>query len=147
MFFLDGWRALEWEGLVAVIVWETPFLTIHWDEEIQAVQMEWKQFAGGDDFRAALDKGLSLIAVKQAHRWLADLRNLGPVTAADQRWSNEDWFPRAIAGGIRAMALVAPHRAVAQLSVRTIMSKVDDKELETAYFDSVEAARNWLKTR
>lgn len=132
------------DGGSTMVYFNEPFLTIHWDENIKAVRMEWKQFAEGRDFQLGLDEGLALASEKNAQRWLADLRNLGPVTLADQKWSNENWFPRALAAGIRAMALVAPHKVVAQLSVRTIMSKVDDKALETAYFDDVEEARRWL---
>lgn len=120
------------------------YLTIHWDSQINAVWMEWKEFIDGSAFRSGLDTGLALLTQKKTGRWLADLRNLGPVTPEDQKWSNEDWFPRALSGGIRWMALVAPRKVVAQMSVRTIMSKVNDKNLTTAYFDELELAKQWL---
>jgi hypothetical protein len=85
--------------------------------------------------------------LKKTGRWLADLRNLGPIAPDDQQWSNEDWFPRAIAGGVRWMALVAPKRVVAKMAVWTIMSKVADRSLVTAYFDELPAAREWLRAQ
>jgi hypothetical protein len=121
------------------------YLTIFWDAEINAVRMEWKEFVDGPSFRTGLDAGLALIVEKRSGKWLADLRRLGPVTLEDQRWSNEEWFPRAIGAGLRYMALVSPRKVVAQMSVRTIMSKVMDRNLTTAHFDDIEEARNWLR--
>lgn len=106
--------------------------------------MEWKAFVFGDDFRQALDKGLSIVIENDTNRWLADLRHLGVLSQADQKWSNEDWFPRAHNAGIIRMALVLPERAVAKMSVNNIMKKVDDNTLVTNYFASVEEAYKWL---
>jgi hypothetical protein len=127
-----------------MIYFNERYLTILWDGEIGAVRMEWKEFVDGDAFRSGLNAGLALVVQKKTGKWLADLRRLGPVTLEDQKWSNEDWFPRAIAGGLRYMALVSPRKVVAQMSVRTIMSKVMDRNLTTAHFDELEQARQWL---
>jgi hypothetical protein len=129
-----------------MIYFNERYLTILWDAEIGAVRMEWKEFADGAQFRTGLDAGLALVTQKKTGKWLADLRRLGPVTLEDQKWSNEDWFPRAITGGIRFMALVSPRKVVAQMSVRTIMSKVMDRNLTTAHFDELEKARDWLRS-
>ena len=125
---------------------EYPFITIHWDEEINTVIMEWTKFAISARFRRALNEGLDLLIEKGSHRWLADLRGLGPVGPEDQEWSNEDWFPRGIAGGITCMALVVPDSTLSKMSVETIMQKVDATNLTTRYFDSVAEARQWLAT-
>lgn len=121
------------------------WLTIHWDESTQAVWMEWKAYVEGEDFRSGLDTGLSLIRQKRAYRWLADLRRLGPIRQVDQQWTSDDWFPRAVAAGVRFMALVSPTAAVSRLSVKQIMSKVKDIELVTSNFDDMEDARAWLR--
>ena len=123
---------------------EYPFITIHWDEEISTVIMEWTKFAISARFRRALNEGLDLLIEKGSHRWLADLRGLGPVGPEDQKWSNEDWFPRGIAGGITCMALVVPISILSRMSVDAIMQKVDQANLAVHYFDSVEEARQWL---
>ena len=121
------------------------WLTVRWDEWSQSVWMEWKAYCEGDEFRSGLDAGLTLLRQRRANRWLADLRQLGPVRQDDQQWSNQDWFPRAIAGGVRWMALVSPRAAVSRLSVKQVMSKVNNVNLVTAYFDDLEVARAWLR--
>ena len=74
------------------------------------------------------------------------VRLLGPVAQDDQRWTNSDWFPRAVSGGVRWMAIVQPKAAVARLSVKSILSKVNDVNLVTSYFDDLETARRWLRS-
>ncbi len=129
-----------------MIYLDKPYLTIHWDENVKCPILEWKTFARSSEFRDALETGLKLVKEKRARRWLADMRNMGTVSVADQTWSNEDWFPRALAAGINRMALVVPKSTLAKMSVDTIMSKVEGANLETAYFDNIEEAKQWLRT-
>lgn len=126
------------------VVFDKPFLAIHWDNTIRTVIMEWKGFAQGADFREGLDTGLQTVIDHNGSRWLADLRQIGVVSQVDQKWSNEDWFPRAIQGGVRYMALVIPHSALARMSVNQIMNKVEGIGLVTHHFDSTDEARRWL---
>jgi hypothetical protein len=120
------------------------FLTISYDNGSQSVNMKWKSFAHGDDFRNGLNSGLDLIKQKGSKKWLADLRDLGTVPTKDQEWSNTDWFPRAVSGGIRKMAIVMPKSTLSAMSVKNIMTKVEGINIETNYFDSDDEARKWL---
>ena len=130
-----------------MIYFDRPYLTIRWDQATRSVIMEWKMFVDGDGFRDGLNTGLELLVEKRASRWLADLRKLEVVTADDQKWSNEDWFPRAISAGIKAMAIVVPKSTIAAMSVDAIMKKAElqNRTLVTHYFDNVFDAREWLR--
>ncbi len=129
-----------------MIYFDKPFLTIHWEEAEKTVRMEWKAFAQSAEFREGLEKGLELLIKKMTGRWLADMRKMGVISVADQKWSNEDWFPRAVKGGVRFMALVMPTSALSSMGVRNIMNHVGNIPIETRYFDNVEEALAWLKT-
>lgn len=124
---------------------DEPHLTIHWDEDIGAVWMEWRHLVEGEPFRRGQDQGIEFLRQKKTHKWIADLRNLGPLTADDLKWSSDDWFPRAIGAGIRFMALVAPKKIVTKMAMKLTMSKINDERLVTAYFDNLEEARAWLR--
>jgi hypothetical protein len=78
---------------------------------------------------------------------LADLRNLGVVSQDDQTWSNTDWFPRAVQGGIRYMAIVVPENVIARWSVDSIVQRVTEANLTIHYFDNTEQAKEWLRTQ
>ena len=120
------------------------YLNITLEQEQGMVVMSWKKFVKGTGFRNGLDTGLKLCMEHGISRWLADLRYLKVVDLEDQEWSNSDWFPRAIAGGITSMAIVIPRDVFAKMSVNSIMEKVNDSDLEVHYFEHLEAAREWL---
>ena len=130
-----------------MIFHDEPWLTIHWDESCQAVWMEWKSYVEGEPARVGLDRGLELLQRKRTSRWLADVRLLGPVRQVDQQWINQNWFPRAIQGGLRSMVTVVPRSSVARLSIKQIMSKVNDVDVATASADDLDQARVWLRAQ
>jgi hypothetical protein len=129
-----------------MVHWDSPYLTIHWDPGTKCVHLEWKGFVHGEKGRTGLNMGLDFFKTKATDRWLADTRQLKVVPEEDLKWINEDWFPRAIAAGVRRMALVVPESVLAKMSIRRLMSKVKDEDIETAYFGSVEDAKTWLRT-
>lgn len=125
--------------------YDEPHLEVRYDSTVDAVVMEWKRFAKGDDFRDGLDTGLELVERKRAKNWLADLREMGTVAEEDQEWSNDEWFPRALQTCLHSMAIVKPEDVVANMSVENIMQEVGDEGLITHHFDNREKAREWLQ--
>jgi hypothetical protein len=125
--------------------YQQDYLTARYDESLDAVLMEWHDFAEGEDFRDGLDAGLELVKSERAVNWLADLREMGTVTDADQEWSNNDWFPRALETDLSHMAIVQPESVVANMSVENIMQEVADGALTTHYFDNRPEAEEWLR--
>lgn len=128
-----------------MIVFNERWVTIHWDEPTQAVWVESKAYAEADEFRVSADVMISLIQRKRCSRYLADNRYLAPISQADQRWIQQEWFPKVVAAGIRWMAVVSAKSSVARLSVKQILSKFNDQTLTIANFDDLEAARSWLR--
>jgi hypothetical protein len=70
-----------------------------------------------------------------------------PFSKEAERWVNEDWFPRAIAAGIKKMAVLIPKSTLGKMSVESVMGKAPGTDLTTAYFDNQEAAKKWLISR
>lgn len=132
---------------MTVIYFDNRSIIVRFDESIQAVCLEWKCYAEGEEYRAGFNVGIDLLQRKRASRWLGDCRLLGPVTLADQQWTNQDWHPRAAAAGMRWVALVSPKAAVARLSLKYIVTKVNNTELVFNNFDDVESARAWLRSQ
>lgn len=119
-----------------------PFADIWWDEEGEFIEFQLRDPAAGGEFRSGLDLGLDLLKARHANRWLADLRRLQPIAVDDQRWAIEDWFPRAIGGGLQHLAIVPPESAVAAMTVKRLMAHVDG--FDVAYVADVDDARTWL---
>lgn len=127
--------------------YESEYLEVEYDPELDAVRMQWKQFVSGDPFREGLDRGLELLRERGAANWYADLRQLGAVDQDDQEWSNEEWFPRALEAGVQNMAIVRPESVVAEMSVDNIMQEVEETGLVTYNFDDPDEAEEWLASR
>ncbi|WP_437499527.1 hypothetical protein [Sorangium sp. So ce1099] len=127
-----------------MIHFEERWVTISWDADVQAVLVEWKGFADSKELRSALDTALDLVRKRKATRCLGDCRRAGPTTQDDQRWANESWLPRTAALGVRQIAYVLPHSAVARMSLTRSVFRFEDQDLVQAQFDDIDAARAWL---
>ena len=108
--------------------------------------MQWKDFASSEEFKTGLNTGLDLLVERNTGNWLADLRKMDVIDPDDEKWSNEDWFPRALAGGVKKMALIPSEDIFNKLSVENIMNEVTGTDLVVHYFEDVEEAKMWLKS-
>lgn len=127
-----------------MVYFEESYLRVTYNEEMKAVFMEWQTYATSQELRKGLEKGLELIKLKNASKWFADVQALGIISEEDQQWSNEDWFPRAIAGGIRKMAVLVSSDIFNQMTVEEIMSKVPKINFVSQTFDDPNEAKKWL---
>ena len=130
-----------------MISFDEPFLTIVWEPEDRIICAQWKDEVSGEVMRRGLDAGLALIIQKQARRWLVDSRRLGAIDPADVKWVNDNWMPRAVAAGLQSMAFVLARKIVMQLTMKSFIARIDERELSNAYFDNVDEARAWLRER
>jgi hypothetical protein len=125
--------------------YEASHLTVEYNQGLDAIVMNWHGFAEGEKYRKGLDAGLDLVQKQGAQNWLADLRDMGTVSQADQEWSNQEWFPRALETSLTNMAIVQPEDVVADMSVDNIMQEIDGGTLKTHYFDNRNEAEQWLQ--
>lgn len=122
---------------------ETEYAEITYDETMDAVRVEWKQTATGDDFRDILQTGLDIAREETATNWLGDRREMDPVTEPDQEWVHEQWLPEADETELTQMAAVQSEQFIQELDFEFIMQKVAD-DLTLKHFDSVEESKEWL---
>lgn len=127
---------------------DTKCMSVQWDEVERCVQLRWKGFAQGDEYRTGMNKVLELLTARKASRWLIDAREMSVVTQTDQGWMMRDWRPRAIAAGLKKVAVVMPSSAIAQMSIHRMENNLKDptdQVIATAYFPSTDEARAWLR--
>jgi hypothetical protein len=126
-----------------MVHYESDFLTIEWDESIEAVIMNWTDFAEGEDYREGLNEGLELVNRHNSENWLADLRDMKAVAEEDQEWTQEEWHPRAFESPLTKMAIVQPESVVAEMSVEDLVQEIGE-EITMQVFDNRSEARAWL---
>jgi hypothetical protein len=128
-----------------MIYYDEPHLTLRWEPDDKIVCAQWKNDVRSEPMRAGLEAGLKLIAEKKARRWLVDSRELGAIDPADVKWVNDNWIPRAVDAGIAWMAFVMAKKIVMQMTMKTFIARINQRELGTAYFEDLDGARTWLR--
>jgi hypothetical protein len=131
-----------------MVYFQESFVKISWDEDAQAVVIEWLGPARGENLKIGLNAGLKLLAEKNKGKWLADTKKLGVFGKTDEEWANTDWLPRAVTAGLRKMAFVIPESALGRMTLDAVIrnSTREGLGLESAFFDNLEDARAWLRS-
>ena len=118
---------------------------IYFDNEINAVVMNWHGYATSRQFKEGTELMLNTLIKHNGSKVLADIREMTLIGMEDQQWINEVFLPRATKFGFKAIAIIKPYSYFNKIAVETISYKVDKEKLTINFFDNVEEARVWLK--
>jgi stage II sporulation SpoAA-like protein len=117
---------------------------VTWDPTLRAVYTEAQGWSDPSEMAAVLEAGLQALTEYGGSRWLADGRNMKDVKRSDQDWIVQEFFPRALAAGLKRIALVIPKSVVAMKTVDQLVQRLPAAKVEVAYFPTVDEARSWL---
>ena len=121
---------------------------IDYDGQVPCISMIWKGYATTAQFRAANERVLTAITECNASKLLGDAKDFVLIGADDQMWLASNWIPRALQAGVRQIALVMPRFYFNRVAVDTVTQRLSGEFarnlVRIEYFDSREAARNWL---
>jgi hypothetical protein len=106
--------------------------------------MTWKGYATSRDFRESNERIIGVIAERKASKLLGDIKEFVLIGADDQQWLTTNWIPRALAAGLRTVALVTPIFYFNRVAVETVAQKLDPQSIVVQHFDTGDAARQWL---
>ncbi len=129
--------------------------TLYFDAALPGSFVVWHGFAATADFRATCMRSLELMREKRIYKGISDARHLRVVSISDQRWFTEEFLPLVIALDISPKlysAVIVPTDFFGRQSLDSIAEQVDDvmasqyKGIQaiTRYFDTEDAAREWL---
>lgn len=109
------------------------------------VYIRWESIIYEKLFRDGMDKIIELMKEHQTGNVLSNVSELGALTEADQRWSIDDWLPRALAVGYSAIAIIVSEELFGRMAVEDIMNDASEKSpIKVQYFDNEEQALEWL---
>ncbi len=118
---------------------------VEFDAEVPCVVMRWTAYVRGA-FRAANERVLAELTEHEADRLLGEMEALEHVAPADADWLANDWIPRAVRAGLRRAALVTPAFELGHAPLQLVGERLPPN-LELQYFDQLDPAREWLKSR
>ena len=117
---------------------------INFDDEIEAVYLEWLHPPDIQAFVAAHQEGLRLLRDgRSVVRWLENRQQLHELASDCHIWARDQWFPKALKAGIRYIAIVLSELPLSSVSIEQI-SEILELDVVTDYFDEIEDARKWL---
>lgn len=119
---------------------------VMWDPTLRAVYTEAQGWADPSEMGALLEAGLQALTEHAGSRWLADGRNMNVIKQADQDFIVREFFPRAVAAGLKRIALVIPKNELAMTTVDQLLHRLPAAKVEVAYFPAVAEARSWLNS-
>jgi hypothetical protein len=118
---------------------------VSWDEALAGVVMEWKgEVQGSDEFRTVIQRELELIEQEHPRKLYLDMRKMGFIQPEDQAWLHDYWDPRAVASGLKFVAMVVPERSMPRQLLPILTEAGTEKGLIIQYFWEPESAREWL---
>jgi hypothetical protein len=138
------------EGSGEMIYYQSGWAIVGYDASIPCVVIEWTSPATSEQFREALEKTYqAFLEFRSRHKhlyWLADTRKFNPVSSKDVRWVNTDLDSRLYQAGLRYKAFVVPENVIAKMSINSYRKGTESGRLQTGYFESLDKAREWLKS-
>ena len=78
---------------------------------------------------------------------LADIKDVILIGVEDQQWLIDQFLPRAIEFGFKAIAIIKPDSYINKVTVESVSYKVDRDKLEIMFFDNTDQSKEWLKTK
>jgi hypothetical protein len=126
-------------------VFNSEVISIEYDAAINMVVMNWKPvYIKTNLYREALEMGLDIVKERGANKWLANLKQMKLISRADENWTNDIWFPKALKSSIKWMGMVVSEDVFNKSAVKKIMSNDQVKTLIVDYFTSKQDAIDWL---
>jgi len=118
---------------------------VAWNEDLNAVVIEWKGFSYGAELQTIMLKGIDLMVVNEADKLLMDARHGAAIKQEDQEWIAHTYVTEAYDAGLRYFAMVLPEKVTAKLSLnRTAAAAGGSYPYELESFVEIQDAKEWL---
>ncbi len=131
-----------------MVIFESPFLQIQYDENLEAMIEEWKlDFTSnphGDNMREPLQKLLEEFKNRNLKRWLCDNTEQKALQSADQRWLESYYYPQLIELGLEKAALVNAKEILGTVVAKNCLQNVEEEVLNIEVFNKYHEAYTWL---
>ena len=114
--------------------------------ELKLVMSRWKGiYVEGQRLREIFNELIKALEKTKTSVIVADAREMKIITHADQQWTIEDWYPRAVKAGFRQQGLILSPDSFNEVTVKKISQNYDDAVITTHYFANPREALEWAR--
>jgi hypothetical protein len=117
---------------------------IYYDASSECIVMDWNGYATSEQFRQGTEEMLQLLIRYKVHKVLADSFDMVLISSADQDWIYNNFLPRAIDKGFKAIALVRPESYFNYVALESLNYRIGNDKISIRMFDKIDDAKHWL---
>jgi len=119
-----------------------------YDKDVRAAIGVFKGFLTTDQFKGIANELHSIRKKNFSSKQLNDIQDMKVLTRDVQEWLDSTWFPEAVATGLKHFAFVVPKDIFGKLSMESANKNQNSTNvIEIQYFDNMDKAKTWLKTK
>jgi hypothetical protein len=123
---------------------DTPEIMLWYHPETKIVHHELQKYPGVAALQAALEKGLEVMRLRGARKWLSDNRRGGAVPRSHHEWAQTVWGPKAAAAGWKYWAVLLPHELLGYANANRLIDIYGALGVTAKTFQHPDAAMQWL---
>jgi hypothetical protein len=112
---------------------------------VSHIYIKWGLKIDENEFRQGMNDLIELMRENETGKILSNNVNMKALSDADQKWSVEDWLPRALAVGYSAIAIIVSKNLFGKMAVEDILNNASEvSPIRIQYFEDEERAKLWL---
>ena len=119
--------------------------TVEYNADLSAVHITWNGYVSSAEYRAYIEEGLTLFSAKKASYWIADMKEMKIITFEDQKWTIENWTPRALKAGVKSFLMVVSEDIFNQIAVQNMHETLNLGEGKSLFFKTLAEAQQCLR--
>ncbi len=124
-----------------------PYLKISYQEADDYLAVEWLGYISAQFVMEGSNAIIEAAKVCGTAQFLSDKTTVQGTYKKTNQWLEEDWFPRAIAAGLRFGASLLSENIFSQMSSKDLEERVQGGGMIYKNFANKEDAVNWLKDK
>lgn len=126
-------------------LYETNYLKIVFDEEIQGLIITWIGFTSSENFKSGVDKIVSIMAERNIAKTITDLTEHRVIGAEDQTYAANTSIEFDRTHWKVKRAIITPKDVFTRFGIKQVNAQVAKTESqERRFFATIEEAKLWL---
>ena len=114
------------------------------NEQLNAVEIIWVDFATTEQYKRIMEYALMLINQHQCTLWISDMTNGKAVTKDSFFWLKSSFIPRLASAGMKKCAFLVTGNIFRKLYAESLRGAIQSHGGEMQYFNDRKELENWI---